>query len=79
MLFFFISIRSIFFTFHVFFYIIKRMARAIQKMSVNKTRDFIFENYSERIGFPKENSCYSMKCLKKRFFVASEQINRKNT
>ena len=55
------------------------MARAIQKMSVNKTRDFIFENYSKRIGFPKENSCYSMKCLKKRFFVASEQINRKNT
>ena len=35
-------------------------------MFVNKTRDFIFENYYKRIEFSKENSSYSMKRLKKK-------------
>ena len=35
-------------------------------MSVNEIRDFIFENYYKRIGFSKESSYYSMKCLKRK-------------
>ena len=41
----------------------------------------LFENYYKRIGFSEENSYYSMKGLKKkkkRFVVASKQINREN-
>ena len=34
--------------------------KAIRKMSVND----IFENYYKRVGFSKEDSYYSMKCLK---------------
>ena len=48
-------------------------------MSVNEIRDFFFESYYKGTGFSKETSCYSMKRLKKRFFVACEQINGKNT
>ena len=35
---------------------IANIARVIKKTSVNEIRDFIFENYYERIGFSKENS-----------------------
>ena len=35
-------------------------------MSVSEIREFIFENYSKRIGSSKENSYYSMKCLKRK-------------
>ena len=35
---------------------ITNIARVIKKTSVNEIRDFIFENYYERIGFSKENS-----------------------
>ena len=38
--------------------------RAIKKMSVNETRDFIFENHNKGFGFSKESSYYSMKRLK---------------
>ena len=55
------------------------ITKAIKMMSVNEMRDFIFENYYKRIAFLKENSYYSMKRLKKRFIVACEQINRKDT
>ena len=55
------------------------ITKAIKKISGNEIRDFIFENYYKRISFSKENSYYSMKRLKKRFIVACEQINRKNT
>ena len=57
---------------------ILNIARAIKKMSITEIRDFVFENYYQRIGFSKENSYYSMKRLKKRFIVACKQINRKN-
>ena len=33
-------------------------------MSVNKLRDFIFQNYYKRIGLIKERIYYSMKRLK---------------
>ena len=33
-------------------------------MTVNKLRDFIFENYYKQIGFVKEKSYYSIKRLK---------------
>ena len=49
-------------------------------MSVNEIRDFIFENYDERMGFSKKNSYYLMKDLKKkRFVVAYKQINKYNS
>ena len=53
---------------------------AMKKMTVNELRDFIFEDYYKRIGFVKESGYYSMKHLKKkRFVVACNQVNRKNT
>ena len=45
------------------------VASAINKMTVNEVRDFIYENYYKRIGFAKESSYYSMKHLKKRFII----------
>ena len=39
---------------------------AVKQMSVNKIREFIFENNYKRIGFSKENSYYSMKHFKKK-------------
>ena len=50
------------------------IASAIKKMTVNGLREFIFENYYNRIGFVKESSYYSMKRLKKRFVIACNQI-----
>ena len=49
-------------------------------MSVNEIRDFTFDNYYKRTQFSKESSYYSVKSFKKKkFVVACEQINRKNT
>ena len=42
------------------------ISRAIKRMSVNEMRDFIFENCYEKIGFSKESSYYSIKCLKRK-------------
>ena len=54
------------------------ITKAVKKISVNEFRDFIFENYHKRIGFPKENNYYSIKRSKeKSFAVAWEQIHRK--
>ena len=58
---------------------ILNITKAIKKTSVSEIIDFIFEKYNKRIGFSEENSYYSMKHLKKRFVVACEQFNRKNT
>ena len=52
------------------------ITKAIKKMSVNKIRDFILENYYKQIGFSKETD-YSVKRLEKRIIVACEEINRK--
>ena len=52
---------------------------AIKKMSVNELRGFLFENYYKYIGFVKEKSFYSMKHLKKRFLIASNQVNSEST
>ena len=40
------------------------IARAIQMISVNKIRDFIFEIFYKRIVFSKDISYYSMKLVK---------------
>ena len=45
---------------------ILNIARAIEKMTANEIRDFIFENCYKRIGFSKEDSFCSMKRLKKK-------------
>ena len=42
------------------------ISRAIKRMSVNEMRDFIFENCYKKIGFSKESSYYSIKCLKRK-------------
>ena len=54
------------------------ITKAIKKMSVNEIRDFIFENYYERIGFSKKNSYYSTKRLKKKdlLLLASKLIEK---
>ena len=44
-------------------------ARATKELPANEIRDFIFENYYKIIGFPKENSYYSMKRLKIKYFL----------
>ena len=36
------------------------IVKATRKMSTNEIKDFIFENCYKRIGFSKENSCYSI-------------------
>ena len=41
----------------------------IKKMTVNQLRDFIFDSNYKGIGFVKESSFYSRKCLKKRFVI----------
>ena len=38
---------------------------AIKKIKIKELKDFIFENYYEQIGFPKDNSYYSKKQQKK--------------
>ena len=43
--------------------------RALKEMSVDKIRDFIFENYYKRIGFSKENSHNYIKCLKRKYLL----------
>ena len=35
--------------------------KVIKKMAVKERKDFIVENYHQRMGFAKENSCYSIK------------------
>ena len=45
---------------------ILNIASAIKKMSVNKLRNFIFENYYKGIVFVKERSYYSMNRLEKK-------------
>ena len=45
---------------------ILNITMAIKKMSINESKDFTFENYCERIGISKENSYYSVKCLKEK-------------
>ena len=45
---------------------ILNIAITIKKMSDNESRDFIFENYHEQIGFVKERSYYSINRLKKK-------------
>ena len=52
---------------------ILNITRAIKKMSVNKIRDIIFENYYNRIGFAKENSYYSRKCLKRKIYCCLQR------
>ena len=42
-------------------------------MSANEIRDFIFENYYERIRFSKENSYYLMKRLKRKYLLLLAQ------
>ena len=39
---------------------------AIKKVLVNVIRDFIFENFCNRIGFSKENSYYLVEHLKRK-------------
>ena len=45
---------------------IQNLSKAIEKMSINEIKDFIFEDYYKRIEFYKESSYYSIECLKKK-------------
>ena len=45
---------------------ILNITNVMKKMTVNRHRNFIFENYYKRIRFVKERSYYSMKRLKRK-------------
>ena len=45
---------------------ILNIVKATEKMSINEIEDFILKNYYKRIGFSKENTCYSVKRLKRK-------------
>ena len=45
---------------------ILNIVKATEKMSINEIKDFILKNYYKRIGFSKENTCYSVKRLKRK-------------
>ena len=53
------------------------ITKAIKRMSINEIRDFTFENYYKRIGFSKEGSYYSMKCLKKNLLLLANKLIEK--
>ena len=60
--------KIIFFTFCVSQYVtinILTIVRTIKKISINKVRDFTFEQYYKQLGFSKESSYHSIKRLKK--------------
>ena len=40
---------------------ILNIAHAIKQMTIKSLKGFVFENYYKRVGFPKDESCYSMK------------------
>ena len=42
------------------------IAIVMKRMTIKELRDFIYENCYRRIGFPKENSYYSMEHHKKK-------------
>ena len=42
------------------------IAEAIKKMTIKELKDFIFENYHQRMGFANEYSYYSVKHKKKK-------------
>ena len=45
---------------------ILNIAKAIKKVLSNNLKDFIFENYHQRMGFPKKNRFYPTKHQKKK-------------
>ena len=45
------------------------IVKAIKKMSVNDIRNFNFEDYYKRTGYFKEDSCCSMKFLKRKYLL----------
>ena len=49
-------------------------------MATKESRGFIYENYYRRIGFPKENSYYSIKNQKKKDLLwLANKLIEKNT
>ena len=56
---------------------ILNIASVTKKMSINKIRDFIFENYYKQIGFSKENSYYSMKHQKQNLQLLANKLTEK--
>ena len=44
---------------------ILNIAKAIKKITVKELKDFNFDRYHQQVGFPKENSYYSIKHQKK--------------
>ena len=53
------------------------ITKAIKKMIINEIKDFIFENYYNRIGFSKEINCYPIKPLKKKKIYCYSFVRKK--
>ena len=50
---------------------------ATKKITIKEMKDFIFENYYRRIGFPKENTYYSIKQKKKELLLLATKLIEK--
>ena len=54
------------------------ITKAIKTMSINEIKDFIFENYHKRNGFPKKISHNSMKYMTKKYLLSLANILIRN-
>ena len=71
---------KIFFLLFVFFIcnnVYPKCCQSYKKMTANKIRDFIIENYYKQIGFSKGKSYFSMKHLKKELLWLANKFIKK--
>ena len=57
------------FVFPIYNNVYPKYCQSYKKMSVNEIKYFNFGNYYEEIGFSKEHSYYSIKCLKRKYLL----------
>ena len=55
------------------------ISKAIKTMSIHETKDFIFINFYNQIGFYKKMSYISLKPFNKKDYLFCVQINKKYT
>ena len=56
------------FCFPIMVMYILNIVRAIKKKTIKELKEFIFENYHQRMGFARENSYCSMKHQEKKIY-----------
>ena len=63
---------------YIIMYIVN-IPRAIKKMPVNEIRDFTFQNYCKRIGFPMEKQLLSNEVFEKKLLLLPNKLIEKIT